>query len=59
MAAWMHTDYQSEQPYHPARGGGRAQMKANWGAILTGVSDLGAEVQDIDRQRARYQPVTT
>ena len=34
MAALMHEDYQSEQPFHPARGfGGRAQMKANWGAI--------------------------
>lgn len=32
MAALMHEDYQSEQPFHPARGfGGRAQMKANWG----------------------------
>ena len=45
MAALMHEDYQSEQPFHPARGfGGRAQMKANWGAILTGVPDLRAEV---------------
>ena len=45
MAALMHKDYQSEQPFHPARGfGGRAQMKANWGAILTGVPDLRAEV---------------
>ena len=36
MAALIHKDYQSEQPFHPARGfGGRAQMKANWGAILT------------------------
>ena len=45
MAALMHKDYQSEQPFHPARGfGGRAQMKANWGAILAGVPDLRAEV---------------
>ena len=45
MAALMHKDYQSEQPFHPARGfGGRAQMKANWGAILVGVPDLRAEV---------------
>ena len=45
MAALMHEDYESEQPFHPARGfGGRAQMKANWGAILTGVPDLRAEV---------------
>ncbi len=42
----MHEDYQSEQPFHPARGfGGRAQMKANWGAILSGVPDLRAEVR--------------
>ena len=46
MAALMHEDYQSEQPFHPARGfGGRAQMKANWGAILTGVPDLRAITQ--------------
>ena len=45
MAALMHKDYQSEQPFHPARGfGGRAQMKANWGAILAGVPDLRPEV---------------
>ena len=45
MAALMREDYQSEQPFHPARGfGGRAQMKANWGAILAGVPDLRAEV---------------
>ena len=45
MAALMHKDYQSEQPFHPARGfGGRAQMKANWGAILAGVPDLRVEV---------------
>ena len=45
MAVLIHQDYQSEQPFHPARGfGGRAQMKANWGSILTGVPDLRAEV---------------
>lgn len=45
LASLIHEDYQSEQPFHPARGfGGRAQMKANWGAILAGVPDLRAEV---------------
>ena len=45
MAALMHADYQSEQPFHPARGfSGRSQMKANWGALLTGVPDMRAEV---------------
>jgi len=44
-AALMHKDYQSEQPFHPARGfDGRAQMKANWGVLLTGVPNLRAEV---------------
>jgi ketosteroid isomerase-like protein len=45
MVALVHADYESEQPFHPARGfGGRAQMKANWGALLTGIPDLRAEV---------------
>ena len=45
MVALMHPDYASEQPVHPARNfEGRAQMKANWGAILTGVPDLRAEI---------------
>ncbi len=45
MAALMHQDYQSEQPFHPARGfSGRAQMRANWGAVLTGIPDMRAEV---------------
>lgn len=45
MAALMHPDYVSEQPFHPARNFvGRAQMKANWGAILAGVPDLRAEI---------------
>ena len=45
MVALMHEQYQSEQPFHPARGfSGRAQMKANWGALLTGVPDMRGEV---------------
>ena len=52
MAALMHEDYRSEQPFHPARGfGGQAQMKANWGAILTGVPDLRAEAPCLRRGR--------
>lgn len=44
MVALMHVDYESEQPFHPARGfSGRAQMRANWAAILTGIPDLRAE----------------
>lgn len=45
MVALMHPDYRSEQPFHPDRNFvGRAQMKANWGALLTGIPDLRAEV---------------
>jgi ketosteroid isomerase-like protein len=45
MVELMQEDYESEQPFHPARGfSGRAQMKANWGALLTGVPDLRGEV---------------
>ena len=45
MVALMHPDYGSEQPFHPARNFvGRAQMKANWGAILAGVPDLRADI---------------
>ncbi len=45
MAALMHEDYRSVQPLHPARGfSGRAQMRANWGALLSGVPDMRAEV---------------
>ncbi|MEO6411542.1 MAG: nuclear transport factor 2 family protein [Pedococcus sp.] len=45
MVELVHEDYQSEQPFHPARGfSGRAQMKANWRALLTGVPDMRGEV---------------
>lgn len=45
MAARFHPDYVSEQPFHPARSFvGRAQMKANWGALLDGVPDMRAEI---------------
>jgi ketosteroid isomerase-like protein len=45
MVAHMHPDYRSEQPFHPDRDFvGRAQMKANWGALLTGIPDMRCEV---------------
>jgi ketosteroid isomerase-like protein len=45
MVALMHPDYRSEQPFHPQRNFvGRAQMRANWGAMLAGIPDLRAEV---------------
>lgn len=44
-AALMHEDYHSEQPAHPGRAFvGRAQMHANWKAILEGVPDFQAEL---------------
>lgn len=54
MAALMHEDYRSEQPFHPARGfGGRAQMTANWGAILTGVPDFARRGRCVGAGRGR------
>ena len=45
MVALVHPDYASEQPLHPARNFvGRAQMRANWRAILAGVPDLRADI---------------
>ena len=41
----FHEDYRSEQPVHPGRGfGGRDQVKANWSAIFSGVSDFAADL---------------
>jgi limonene-1,2-epoxide hydrolase len=37
----IHQDYRSEQPVHPGRAFvGRAQMEANWRAMLDGVPDF-------------------
>lgn len=49
-AALMHEDYHSEQPAHPGRAFvGRAQMHANWKAILEGIPDFHAElVRSVD-----------
>jgi ketosteroid isomerase-like protein len=39
VAALIHQDYRSEQPAHPGRAfTGRAQMLANWEAMLAGGS---------------------
>ena len=44
-ASLFHPDYRSEQPAHPARAFvGRAQMRANWAAMFTGIPDFQAEI---------------
>src|SRR6476646_2464124 len=44
-ASLFDPDYRSEQPAHPARAFiGRAQMRANWQAMFTGVPDFHAEI---------------
>lgn len=44
-AALIHENYRSEQPAHPGRAFvGRAQMHANWQAILAGIPDFHAEL---------------
>ena len=44
-AALIHENYRSEQPAHPGRAFvGRAQMHANWQAMLTGIPDFHAEL---------------
>jgi SnoaL-like domain len=38
VAGLIHRDYRSDQPAHPGRAfAGRAQMLANWGAMLAGI----------------------
>src|SRR3954464_7330359 len=45
MVACLHDDYRSEQPIFPARAfGGRAQVRANWSAILDAIPDFRGEV---------------
>jgi hypothetical protein len=56
VAGLIHDDYRSEQPAHPGRTfTGRAQMLANWEAMLAGIPDFRAEicrwVQDQEKQR--------
>lgn len=44
-AGLIHEDYRSEQPAHPSRAFvGRAQMRANWKAMFTGIPDFHAEI---------------
>src|SRR5450759_3714529 len=44
-AGLMHEDYRSEQPAHPSRAFvGRAQMHANWKAMIAGIPDFRAEL---------------
>ena len=57
VAGFIHEDYRSEQPAHPGRAfAGRAQMLANWEAMLAGIPDFHAEIcrsvqdgDDLDR----------
>jgi limonene-1,2-epoxide hydrolase len=45
VAGLIDEDYRSEQPAHPARAfTGRAQMLANWEAMLAGIPDFHAEI---------------
>ena len=45
VAGLIHQDYRSEQPAHPGRAfTGRAQMLANWEAMLAGIPDDCAEI---------------
>jgi ketosteroid isomerase-like protein len=46
VAGLIHEDYRSEQPAHPGRAfAGRAQMLANWEAMLAGIPDFCAEIR--------------
>ena len=45
VAGLIHEDYRSEQQAHPGRAfTGRAQMLANWEAMLGGIPDFHAEI---------------
>jgi limonene-1,2-epoxide hydrolase len=45
VAGLIHEDYRCEQPAHPGRAfTGRAQMLANWEAMLAGIPDFHAEI---------------
>jgi SnoaL-like domain len=60
-AGLFHQDYRSEQPAHPGRAFvGRAQMLANWEAMLAGIPNFHAEirrsVQDGDTTWTEWRP---
>jgi len=45
FVALFHDDYRSEHPAHPARAfTGKEAVRANWGAMFSGVPDLVADV---------------
>jgi ketosteroid isomerase-like protein len=45
VAGLIHRDYRSEQPAHPGRAfTGRAQVLANWEAMLSGIPGFRAEI---------------
>lgn len=45
MVALFHPDYDSRQPAHPGRAFvGRDRVRANWGAMFTGIPDFRAEL---------------
>jgi ketosteroid isomerase-like protein len=45
MLACFHQDYRSEQPLFPARAfQGIDQVRANWSALLEGITDFRAEI---------------
>ena len=45
MVACFHEDYRSEQPLFPARAfTGVKQVRANWSALLTAITDFRAEL---------------
>src|SRR3954471_442141 len=45
MLACFHADYSSEQPLFPARTfQGIDQVRANWSALLEGITDFHAEI---------------
>jgi len=45
MLAYLHDDYRSEQPVHPARSfRGVDQVRKNWGTVLESIPDFHGEV---------------
>ena len=58
VAGLIHEDYRSEQPAHPGRAfAGRAQMLANWEAMLAGIPDFCAEMEAYRFRRHLYYAI--